>query len=67
MFHTCFFEPSSIKVSKDQFEKSITNSDIIKFSDQRLADTSFAEGYQDKLFIQTLGSKGLQFNLFNQG
>lgn len=62
-----FFEPSSIKVNKDQFEKSVTNSDIIKFSDQRLTDTSFTEKFQDKLFIQTLGSKGLRFNLFNQG
>ncbi len=62
-----FFEPSSICGNINLFDKCLANSDIIKFSDQRLADTSFTENYQDKLFIQTLGSKGLRFNLFNQG
>ncbi len=62
-----FFEPSSIRGNIRLFDRCLANSDIIKFSDQRLADTSFAKAYQDKLFIQTLGSKGLRFNLFNQG
>ncbi len=62
-----FFEPSSIRGNISQFDRCLANSDIIKFSDQRLADASFSENYQDKLFIQTLGSKGLRFNLFNQG
>lgn len=57
-----FFEPSAKAKEKD-FNKAITYSDIIKFADQRLSDVSFTEAYRDKLFIQTLGSKGLRFNL----
>lgn len=61
-----FFEPSA-KASKSDFDKAIASSDIIKFADQRLSDVSFTDAYQDKLFIQTLGSKGLKFNLFGKG
>lgn len=61
-----FFEPSA-KASKSDFDKAIASSDIIKFADQRLPDVSFTEAYHDKLFIQTLGSKGLRFNLFGKG
>lgn len=61
-----FFEPSA-KASKSDFDKAIASSDIIKFADQRLPDVSFTDAYQDKLFIQTLGSKGLKFNLFGKG
>lgn len=59
-----YFEPSSVRGNWSQFEKCVAASDIIKFSDQRLPDVSFADKYSDKLFIQTLGSKGLQFTLF---
>lgn len=62
-----YFEPSSIRGNKTQFDKCLANSDIIKFSNQRLPDTAFTETYRDKLFIQTLGSKGLRFNLFGEG
>ncbi len=62
-----YFEPSSVRGNWAQFEKCVAGSDIVKFSDQRLSDVSFADNYSDKLFIQTLGSKGLQFNLFGNG
>ena len=62
-----YFEPSSMKGNWTQFEKCVVGSDIVKFSNQRLPDVSFADKYRDKLFIQTLGSKGLQFNLFGNG
>lgn len=61
-----YFEPSA-KASKSDFDKAIAFSDIIKFADQRIPDVSFTEAYRDKLFVQTLGSKGLRFNLFGQG
>lgn len=62
-----YFEPSSNKSNKVQFEKCLANSDIVKFSNQRLPEVSFTEGYKDKLFIQTLGSQGLRFKLFAEG
>lgn len=62
-----YFEPSSVKSNFAQFEKCVASSDIVKFSNQRLPDASFADKYNDKLFIQTLGSNGLQFNLFGNG
>lgn len=61
-----FFEPSARAKASD-FAKAVANSDIIKFADQRLPDVGFTEAYRDKLFIQTLGSKGLRFNLFGSG
>ena len=53
--------------SKDwkKFIKSIQASDIVKFSDENVQDISFADDYKNKLFIQTQGSKGLQFKLRN--
>lgn len=38
-------------------------SDIVKFSEANIPDTSFANGFDDKLFIQTLGADGLRFRL----
>lgn len=61
-----FFEPSA-KAKPTDFNKAVSHSDIIKFADQRIPDVSFTETYSDKLFIQTLGSKGLRFNLFCRG
>ena len=43
--------------------KSVEVSDIVKFSDENVQDVSFADEYKNKLFIQTQGSKGLQFKL----
>lgn len=41
--------------------------DIVKFSDEHDEDYSFVEKMKDKLIIQTLGSKGIRFNLRGQG
>ena len=60
-----YFEPSAIKEKAD-FE-SIAASDIIKFSAENVQDVSFVKDYRDKLFIQTLGSEGLRFNLRGEG
>ena len=60
-----YFEPSSMKEKKDFV--SVEVSDVVKFSDQNVPDVSFAEGRKDKLFIQTLGSEGLRFNLKGAG
>ena len=60
-----YFEPSAIKEKAD-FE-SIAASDIIKFSGENVQDISFVKDYRDKLFIQTLGSEGLRFNLRGEG
>ena len=60
-----YFEPSAIKEKAD-FE-SITASDIINFSGENFQDISFVKDYRDKLFIQTLGSQGLRFNLRGEG
>ena len=51
--------------SKDwkKFIKSVEVADIVKFSDENVSNISFTDGYKDKLFIQTQGSKGLQFKL----
>lgn len=51
--------------SKDwpKAQKCIETADIVKFSDERLADITFTDDYPDKLFIQTMGSKGLRFCL----
>lgn len=60
-----YFEPSAIKEKKD-FD-AINQCDVIKFSGENIQDTSFAEDRMDKLFIQTLGSEGLRFNLKGAG
>ncbi len=51
--------------SKDwnKFLKCVEVADIVKFSDENVPDISFCEDYKNKLFIQTQGSKGLQFKL----
>lgn len=41
--------------------------DIVKFSDEHDEDYSFVDEMNDKLIIQTLGSKGIRFNLRGQG
>ncbi len=48
-----------------KFIKSVEVADIVKFSDENVPDVSFVDKYNDKLFIQTQGSKGLQFKLGN--
>ena len=61
-----YFEPSA-KAKVPDFDKAVAFSDIIKFAEQRIPDVSFVGAYSDKLFVQTLGSKGLRFNLFGRG
>ena len=45
------------------FLRCVKASDVVKMSGQYVQDLSFADAYQDKLFIQTMGEKGLQFKL----
>lgn len=61
-----YFEPES-DADKNKFLKAIEVSDIVKFSHEKVGDTSFTSQYKDKLFIRTLGAEGLEFNLCGQG
>lgn len=45
------------------FLRFVGASDIVKMSGEYIKDLSFANSYQDKLFIQTLGADGLRFKL----
>lgn len=58
-----FFEPSSKGRDMKRFNYCVEVADIVKFSDQRINNFQQFENYQDKLFIQTLGSKGLRYRL----
>ena len=59
-----YFEPSKIATNADL--EAVSISDIIKFSDENIPDVSFADAYDDKLFIQTMGAKGVRFKLQDQ-
>lgn len=61
-----YFEPES-DADKKKFQKAVEVSHIIKFSHEKVSDLSFVERSTDKLFIRTLGVKGLEFNLCGQG
>ena len=56
-----YYEPEHLKEKKDL--ESIALSDIIKFSGEKIPDTSFTEQFPDKFFIQTLGGKGLRYKV----
>ena len=45
------------------FLKCVEASDVIKMSGEHIQDLTFADAYQNKLFIQTLGAEGLRFKL----
>ena len=45
------------------FLKCVDASDVVKMSGEYIQDLSFAEAYNDKLFVQTLGADGLRFKL----
>ena len=45
------------------FLKCVDASDVVKMSGEYIQDLSFADAYQDKLFVQTLGAEGLRFKL----
>ena len=53
-----YFEPPKL-VSNTDYE-AVAVSDIIKFSDENIPDVSFADAYQDKVFIQTMGPRGVR-------
>lgn len=60
-----YFEPAHMETGPEK--GSVDVSDIIKFSNQNIPDVSFTDNYTDKLFIQTMGSEGLRFNLRGEG
>ena len=53
----------SRKAAYRAFLRCVEASDVVKMSGEYIQDLSFAEAYQDKLFILTLGAEGLQFKL----
>lgn len=61
-----YFEPESDS-DVNKFLKSVEVSDIVKFSAEKVHDISFTERYRNKLFIRTLGEKGMEFNLCGRG
>lgn len=61
-----YFEPESDS-DKAKFMKAVDVSDVIKFSHEKVGDVSFIGQYADRLFIRTMGSQGLEFNLRGQG
>ena len=56
-----YYEPNE-PVDRN-FLRAVEASDIVKFSNQRHPDVSFAEGFTDKLFVQTMNEEGLRFRL----
>ena len=59
-----YFEPSKVATNAD-FD-AVKASDIIKFSDENVPDVSFVEDFRGKLFIQTMGPKGVRYKYKNQ-
>ena len=57
-----YFEPERFE-GKNTEMTCVKVSDIVKFSGEKVADTSFCGAFSDKLFIQTLGSEGVRFSL----
>lgn len=57
-----YFEPEGSD-TESKLMDAIRKSDIIKFSEQRFPDASFVNEFKDKLFIQTMGDKGIRFSL----
>lgn len=58
-----YFEPSNKGSNVRLFNKCLEVSDVIKFSEQRIKDTKVFEEINDKLFIQTLGERGLRYRI----
>ena len=59
-----YFEPGRIMTGAKL--EAIELSDIIKFSDEAFPDVDFADGFSDKLFIQTLGAKGVRIKYMDR-
>ena len=49
--------------AKRAFLRCVEVSDVVKMSAELVEDLSFADDYQNRLFIQTLGAEGLRFKL----
>lgn len=59
-----YFEPEGIKDGKvAPFLKRVEVADIVKFSAEKITDESWMEKFDDKLFIRTMGEKGVAFRL----
>lgn len=56
-----YFEPSKMETNADL--EAIHISNIIKFSDENVPVVAFADAFDDKLFIQTMGANGVRFKL----
>jgi len=61
-----YFEPEHWNGVNTEME-CIKLSDIVKFSGEKIPDTSFTEVFPDKLFIQTLGADGIRFKIGGNG
>lgn len=61
-----YFEPENDK-EQAKFLRGVEASDIVKFSGSNITDLAFVKRYPDKLFIRTLGSRGMEFNLRGMG
>ncbi len=61
-----YYEPDGNK-EMNKFLRCVEASDIVKFSGTHITDVAFTDNYPDKLFIRTLGDKGMMFNLRGQG
>ena len=60
---TVYFEPARVDTNADL--ESVRRSDIVKFSNENIPDASFADGFRDKLFVQTLGKEGLRYKFLD--
>ena len=59
-----YFEPSKVVTNADL--EAVRFSDIVKFSDENVPDVSFVDGFPDKVFIQTMGAKGVRYKFQGQ-
>lgn len=59
-----YFEPSRVSTNPDL--EAVRVSDIVKFSDENVPDVSFVDAFPDKVFIQTMGAKGLRIKYKKQ-
>lgn len=57
-----FFEPENDK-KPSILKDAVVASDIVKFSGARIKDLGFADGVDNKLFVQTNGGDGLMYKL----
>lgn len=56
-----YYEPNE-PVDRN-FLRAVAASDIVKFSNEKHPDVSFSEGFEDKLFVQTMNQDGLRYRL----